>query len=287
MTVKGLRLVEIRQSSEAPAIADVSLAVREQVRKLLRRRNLPPGSRVAITAGSRGIRDAVESIEDVALERLPVLGGLAVVNNARERTASVEGFLPEEIPDSESRLLELAREYMPALPVDDLDVLVVREMGKNYSGTGMDTNVIGRLRLEGLPEPERPSIQYLAVLDLSAASHGNATGVGLADFVTERLAAKIDREATYLNCLTSGGPVRAAVPMTLPDDRSVFEAIWTALKPEYDAEVRLVVVDNTLHLDRLWVSESLIGELERRQGVEVIGEPFPLRLDAEGRVALE
>jgi hypothetical protein len=92
MTVKGLRLVEIRQSSEAPAIADVSLAVREQVRKLLRRRNLPPGSRVAITAGSRGIRDAVESIEDVALERLPVLGGLAVVNNARERTASVEGF---------------------------------------------------------------------------------------------------------------------------------------------------------------------------------------------------
>ena len=92
MTVKGLRLVEIRQSSEAPAIADVSLAVREQVRKLLRRRNLPPGSRVAITAGSRGVRDAVESIKDAALERLPVLGGLAVVNNARERTASDEGL---------------------------------------------------------------------------------------------------------------------------------------------------------------------------------------------------
>jgi hypothetical protein len=92
MTVKGLRLVEIRQSSEAPTIADVSLAVREQVRKLLPRRNLPRGSRVAITAGSRGIRGAVESIEDAALEQLHVLGGLAVVKNARERTASVEGF---------------------------------------------------------------------------------------------------------------------------------------------------------------------------------------------------
>jgi hypothetical protein len=421
LRVEELRLVEVRQSFEAPAVADVPEAVREEVRKLLRRRDLPPGSRVGITAGSRGVNDAVEiyrasaealmeeghspflfaamgshgrgtadgqrdllrslgvteekvgapvscsdevvslgettrpraglpvyaareaaeadgilavnrvkphtsfhgphesglmkmlavgmgrargaemvhrlgwramveaveSIGGSALERLPVLGGLAVVENAGEQTAVVEGLSPEEIPDGESRLLEHARRYMPSLPVDDLDVLVVREMGKNYSGTGMDTNVIGRLRLEGLPEPERPSIHYLAVLDLSEASHGNATGVGLADFVTEHLAAKIDREATYLNCLTSGGPVRAAVPMTLPDDQGVFGAIWKALKPERDTDVRLMVVDNTLHLSRLWVSEKLVGELEEREGVEVLGELFPLRFDAEGRMELE
>jgi hypothetical protein len=421
MTVEGLRLVEVRQSFDAPAVADVSRAVREEVRKLLRHRSLPRRSRVGITAGSRGVNDAVEiyrasvetlieeghspflfaamgshghgtadgqrdllrsmgvteekigapvscsdevvslgettgpqaelpvyaareaaeadsvlvvnrvkphtsfygphesglmkmlavgvgrargaemvhrlgwramveaveSIGGSALERLPVLGGLAVVENAGEQTALVEGLSPEEIPDGESRLLVLARRYMPSLPVDDLDVLVVREMGKNYSGTGMDTNVIGRLRLEGLPEPERPSIPYLAVLDLSEASHGNATGVGLADFVTEHLAAKIDREATYLNCLTSGGPVRAAVPMTLPDDQGVFGAIWKALKPERDTDVRLMVVDNTLHLSRLWVSEKLVGELEEREGVEMVGELFPLRFDAEGRMELE
>lgn len=421
MMLEGLRLVEIRQSFEAPVVPDVSLAVRAEVTKLLRRCALPPGSRVGITAGSRGVNDAVEvyrasvrtlieeghspflfaamgshgrgaaegqrdllrslgvteekvgapvfcsdkvvslgvtdspraglpvyaareaaeadavlvfnrvkphtsfhgphesglmkmlavgmgrakgaemvhglgwramveaveSIGGAALERLPVIGGLAVIENAREQTALLEGLAPEEIPEAESRLLETAREYMPALPVGDLDVLVIREMGKNYSGTGMDTNVIGRLRLEGLPEPERPAIHYLAALDLSEASHGNATGVGLADFVTERLAAKIDREATYLNCLTSGGPIRAAVPMTLPDDRSVFEAIWKALKPEDAADVRLMVTGNTLHLSRLWASESLVGELEASEGVEIVGEPFTLRFDAEGRMVLE
>lgn len=419
--MEDLRLVEVRQSFDAPAVPDVPEAAREQVRKLLRQSRLPPGSRVGITAGSRGVHDAVEvyqasvqtlieaghspflfaamgshgrgtadgqrdllrslgvieekvgapvscsdetvslgetdapraglpvyaareaaeadgilvvnrvkphtsfhgphesglmkmlavgmgrargaemvhglgwgamveaveSIGGAALERLPVLGGIAVVENASEQTALVDGLLPEEIPDGESRLLGLARAYMPALPVDDLDVLMVREMGKNYSGTGMDTNVIGRLRLEGLTEPEHPSIQYLAALDLSEASHGNATGVGLADFVTERLAGKIDREATYLNCLTSGGPIRAAVPMTLPDDRSLFEAVWKALKPARDADVRLMVVDNTLRLGRLWVSERLVGKLEDRQGVEVAGEPFPLRFDAEGKMEME
>jgi len=421
MSLEDLGLVEVRRRFEAPAVADVSRAVGEQVRKLIRRQNLPSGSRVGITAGSRGVKDAVEvyrasvrtlkegghspflfaamgshgrgsaegqrdllrslgvteekvgapvlcsdevvslgetaspraglpvyvareaaeadgvlvfnrvkphtsfhgphesglmkmlavgmgrargaemvhrlgwgamvesveSIGGAALERLPVIGGLAVVENAREQTALVEGLSAEELPEGESRLLELARGYMPSLPVEDLDVLVVREMGKNHSGTGMDTNVIGRLRLEGLPEPERPSIRYLAAMDLSGASHGNATGVGLADFVTERLAAKIDREATYLNCLTSGGPIRAAVPMTLPDDRGVLEAVWKALKPERATHVRLMVVENTLHLGRLWVSEGLVEELRGREGVEMVGGAFALPFDTEGRMVLE
>jgi hypothetical protein len=421
MSLEDLRLVEFHQNFETPTVTDVSRAVGEQVRKLIRPQKLPPGSRVGITAGSRGVKDAVEvyraavetlieaghspflfaamgshgrgtadgqrnllrslgvteekigapvscsdevvslgettgpraglpvyaareaaeadgvlvvnrvkphtsfhgphesgllkmlavgvgrakgaemvhrlgwgamveaveSIGAAVLKRLPVIGGLAIVENAREQTALVEGLSSEEIPAGESRLLGVAKEYMPALPVDEIDALVVRKMGKNYSGTGMDTNVIGRLRLEGLPEPELPSIHYLAVLDLSDSSHGNATGVGLADFVTERLAAKIDREATYLNCLTSGGPIRAAVPMTLPDDRRAFEAIWKALKPERAADVRLMVVDNTLHLGRLWASEGLIGALREREGTEAAGEPFALRFDAEGQMVLE
>jgi hypothetical protein len=245
------------------------------------------GAEMVHRLGWGAMVEAVESIGAAVLKRLPVIGGLAIVENAREQTALVEGLSSEEIPAGESRLLEVAREYVPALPVEEMDVLVVREMGKNYSGTGMDTNVIGRLRLEGLPEPELPFIHYLAVLDLSEASHGNATGVGLADFVTERLAAKIDWEATYLNCLTSGGPIRAAVPMTLPDDRRVFEAIWKALKPERDVDVKLMVVNNTLHLSRLWVSERLVGELREREGIEVVGESFTLRFDAEGQIVLE
>jgi hypothetical protein len=167
-----------------------------------------------------------------------------------------------------------------------MDLCVVRQMGKNYSGTGMDTNIIGRLRLQGIPEPTEPFIQYLAVLDITEASHGNATGVGLADFTTRRLVEKIDHEATYLNCLTSGGPVRAAVPMTLPDDRALFEAVWKALKPEKAEQVRVAVIDNTLHLGELWLSENLVGELEAGK-VDVVGEPFSLQFDAEGRMVLQ
>ena len=228
--------------------------------------------------------EAIESIGTVILDRAPVIGGLAVVENAREEIAQVKGLTAVELPSEEQPLLELARSYMPQLPFGNLDLCVVREMGKNYSGTGMDTNIIGRLRLQGLTEPEEPFIQYLAVLDLSAASHGNATGIGLADFTTERLAEKVDREATYLNCLTSGGPIRAAIPMTLPDEESVFEAAWKALKPERANQVRLVIIHNTLQLEELWVSENLLGELGEETAVA--GRPFPLTFMTDGRMNL-
>ena len=242
------------------------------------------GASMVHRLGWEAMVDAIISIGSAALEKLTVIGGLAIVENAREETALVRGLAASEILEGETPLLETARGYLPRLPVDRLDLCVVREMGKNYSGTGMDTNVIGRLRLQGLPEPESPSIRYLGVLDLSEASHGNANGVGLADFTTERLANKIDREATYLNCLTSGGVIRAAVPMTLSDDRSLFEAAWQALKPERAEEVRLAVIDNTLRLEKLWVSEGLAPEMEDRQGGEVSGDPRPLEFDAEGRL---
>jgi hypothetical protein len=226
--------------------------------------------------------EAVESIGSAVLERMPILGGLAVVENAREETALLEGLAADDLPKGETPLLDLARGYMPALPVKELDLCVVSEMGKNYSGTGMDTNIIGRLRLQGIPEPSEPAIQYLAVLDLSEASHGNATGVGLADFTTERLVEKIDRKATYLNCLTSGGPARAAIPMTLETDEALFEAAWKALKPERPEEIRMTVVENTLRLEDLWVSESLVDELGDE--AEVLAGPLPLEFDSDGRM---
>lgn len=228
--------------------------------------------------------EAIESIGDVVLKQLPIIGGIAIVENAVEQIAQIEGIAAADLPGGEKPLLENARAHMPALPVSPLDLCVVREMGKNYSGTGMDTNIIGRLRLQGLPEPEEPFIQCLAVLDLSEASHGNATGVGLADFTTQRLAEQIDQEATYLNCLTSGGPIRAAVPMTLPDDQALFEAVWKALKPERLDRIRMAIINNTLHLEELWVSENLLNELDEQ--VETVGEPFLLEFDDKSEINL-
>jgi hypothetical protein len=244
------------------------------------------GASMVHRLGWRSMVGAIESIGGAVLEQLPVIGGVALVENAREETAVVRGLPKAEIREGETALLEEARSFMPSLPVRRVDLCVVRQMGKNYSGTGMDTNIIGRLRLQGIPEPTDPFIQYLAVLDLSEASHGNATGVGLADFTTRRLVKKIDHEATYLNCLTSGGPVRAAVPMTFPDDRALFEAVWKVLKPEGAEQVRLAVIDNTLHLGELWLSENLVSELEAGEA-EVVGEPFSPEFDAEDRIVLQ
>ena len=242
------------------------------------------GASMVHRLGWSSMVESIESIGGTVLEQLPVIGGLAIVENAYEETALVEGVPGPEIPESETQLLELARDYMAFLPIDQADLCVVREMGKNYSGTGMDTNIIGRLRLQGIPEPAEPAIQFLAVLDLSEASHGNATGIGLADFTTERLVQKIDYEATYLNCLTSGGPIRAAVPITLPTDEALFEAVWRALKPESMGEVRMLVIDNTLHLEELWISEPLLEEISDREEIEVVGESFPLEFDSKGQM---
>ena len=244
------------------------------------------GASMVHRLGWNSMVESITSIGSAVLKRLPVIGGLAIIENAYEETALVKGLPGPEIPESETQLLELAQGYMPFLPIADADLCVVREMGKNYSGTGMDTNVIGRLRLQGMPEPAEPAIQFLAVLDLSEASHGNATGIGLADFTTERLVEKIDYEATYLNCLTSGGPIRAAVPMTLADDEALFEAAWRALKPERINEVRLLIVENTLHLEELWLSEVLLEEVEAREDVEAVGEPFPLEFNSGGHLVL-
>jgi hypothetical protein len=244
------------------------------------------GASMVHRLGWNSMVESITSIGSAVLKRLPVIGGLAIIENAYEETALVKGLPGPEIPESETQLLELAQGYMPFLPIVHADLCIVREMGKNYSGTGMDTNVIGRLRLQGIPEPAKPAIQFLAVLDLSEASHGNATGIGLADFTTERLVEKIDYEATYLNCLTSGGPIRAAVPMTLADDKALFEAARQALKPEVINEVRLLIVENTLHLEELWLSEVLLEEVEAREDVEAVGEPFPLGFDSGGHLVL-
>jgi hypothetical protein len=150
----------------------------------------------------------------------------------------------------------------------------------------MDTNIIGRMRIQGMAEPTEPAIRYIGVLDLSEASHGNATGIGLADFTTERLVAKIDRQATYLNCLTSGNVIRAAIPLTLPNDQTLLETVMRALKPDKPENVRMAVIRNTLHIDELWVSEAVLSQLEGNPAIEVVEEPAPLPFDNNRRLRL-
>jgi hypothetical protein len=217
-----------------------------------------------------------------------VLGGLAILENAYDRAARVELVSPAGIGAAdEAKLLADAKELMATLPFDDIDVAVVDVMGKNMSGAGMDTNVIGRMMIRGSDEFDRPRITNIAVLDISDQSHGNAVGIGLGDFVPFRLLEKLDLRATYINAMTSGlgGPQRGQIPMAMPTDRSaVAAAILTCGRADLD-QARVIRMRNTLDLEYLLVSESLLGEVSQNPRLEITGEPFDLSFDDSGRIA--
>lgn len=215
-----------------------------------------------------------------------VLAGLAIVENSREETAAVEAASPEGVEEMEKRLLQMAYRLLPRLPAERLDFLVMCEMGKNISGTGMDNNVIGRTRIAGVPEPETPFIARVVVLDLTDESHGNATGLGLADFTTRRLVDKMDAGATYLNCITSGNVQRAMLPIIMADDRGAIEAAIKSLTGADPANLKGAVIKNTLDLELLWVTEAVAASLAGREDVKVLSEPEPLAF-TNGRLILD
>ena len=192
----------------------------------------------------------------------PVALGIGIIENAYEHTAQIVGVEPEELLNVEPRLLEQARELMGRLPFDQIDVLIVGELGKNYSGTGLDPNVIGRQRVETMPDLPRPVITRLAVLDLSVETRGNALGIGLADLTTDRLVRAIDPVPMRVNSLTSNFLTRARVPLSLPDDQRVIQACLDTCWKVDPQEARLVIIPNTLELTTLWVTKPLAAEVE-------------------------
>jgi hypothetical protein len=216
-----------------------------------------------------------------------VLGGLAIIENAFDRAAEITFVEPRDIAGpGEARLLRTAKELMATLPFDDLDVAVVDLMGKDISGSGMDTNVIGRMMIRGSAEFERPRIANIAVLDVSESSHGNAIGVGLADFIPFRILERIDLRSAYVNAMTSGlgGPQRGQIPMAMPTDRSaVAAALLTCGRADVE-RARVVRMRSTLDLEDLLVSESLREQVEADDRLSVCGEPVPMGFDERGRI---
>lgn len=216
----------------------------------------------------------------VSLSKVPVVGGIAVLENQLEETADLVPVHPEGWIETEIGLLERAWGLMPGLPVKQLDVLVIDEIGKNYSGTGMDTNVVGRV---GTSDSDvGPQVRKIVLLDLSEESHGNANGMGLADLVTRRLVSKVDFKATYLNAITVTTLDRAKIPMTMESDREAIEVALKTCGPT--PHPRIARIHNTLHLRDLWVSTAVMWELDGRSDIEVLGAPAPWPFDAAGNL---
>jgi hypothetical protein len=237
--------------------------------------------------GLRGMREVLPPVGRFLLEHTKFALGLAILENAEDLPAEIVPVEPETILDLEPRLLDRARALMGRLPFDQIDVLVVGELGKNYSGAGMDPNVIGRLMVETMPDFARPVVTRLAVLDASEESHGNVVGVGFADLTTERLVRRIDREAFRINLLTSCFLERGRIPITLPSDLEVFEAALSTCWRIDASEARVVVIPNTLELNTLWLSPALEAEVASHPHLSRETDYIPAPFSTDGTLDQE
>ncbi|MEJ2169326.1 MAG: DUF362 domain-containing protein [Desulfobacterales bacterium] len=214
------------------------------------------------------------------MQQTSVLCGLAVTENALGGTHSLKLAQPEEFPAVDKEFLKVAWSLLPKLPVDDMDILLVDEMGKNVSGAGMDPNVIGFWRREG--GPRQPDYRILVVLDLTPHSHGNATGIGMADLTTRRVVDSIDWEATYLNAFTSGVLRSARMPIPVDNDRLAVEA---ALNRTPDpGGVRMARIVSTGELETFWATAALLPELRAQPNITVDDAALELKFSRDGRL---
>lgn len=219
------------------------------------------GAKAIHRFGIRGLKEMIAPAARQILNTGRILGGVAIVENARHQTLRVRALRAGQIPAEEPPLLELARQNMPSLPVEEADILIIDRMGKDISGTGIDPNVIGRIRVPGQEEPDRPRIKAILVASLSERSQGNAVGVGLADVITRALYERIDHATTYRNVITSTFLERGKIPLVAPDDQTAFQVALNSCGGVRTGEERILRIADTLNLEEIYVSGAVLKEL--------------------------
>ena len=231
-----------------------------------------------------GFPAVIGEVGSILLRRLPILCGVGMIENQYGKTASVDLLRPEELVEKEKALLKRARRLTPSLPFDQMDILVVDEIGKNISGTGMDTNVIGRRLFIGGPKPRRPKITRIFVRDVTEESHGNPFGIGMADFTTRRLFDKIDYSPMAVNCVTGMGPENGRVPIFFERDRDALSAAHDNSGVLHPQDLRILWIKNTLELEYLYASQALLREARSKPRLEILGDPSEIPFDQNGNL---
>lgn len=222
----------------------------------------------------------------VILEKAPIRLGIGIIENGYEETAKIAVFKKEEFERKDAELLKLAKSLMPKFPVDDIDLLVVQEMGKNISGTGIDVNLIGRVNCSIMNENELPRIKRIVAMDLTEATHGNALGMGLVDIAPMRFKDKIDFSATYANVLAVGATDRGKMPVIVQSDREAIDSALRSIGNQEYSAARIVIVKNTLALDTIIVSENILREISHYSNVQIIRKEYELEFDGENNLIL-
>jgi hypothetical protein len=233
----------------------------------------------------RGLENVLRSVYRQVAQSGKLLGGLAILEDATHSTARVTALPVEGLEEREAELLKLVKSWRARIPVSPLDLLIVDEMGKSISGTGMDTRVINRT-VEGLfdCDPHMPLIRRIYVRDFTAHSDGNATGMGMADFISDRLLAKVNWQATYTNVLTAGNPGGSHTPVHFPTDRQSLEAIARTVGRTDPAQMRIGWITNTMELGLFAFSENVLAEVRKDPALAVVSPPIDLPWDAEGNL---
>jgi hypothetical protein len=234
-------------------------------------------------AVKRTYQRAIIDIARVLCEKLPVRGGIAILEDKNNIVRRIEAIPAANIFEREPLLLKEAHKYHAYLPFDDLDVLLVDEIGKEISGAGFDTKVIGRIMNIYEKECEKPRITRIALRDLSKITGGNALGLGLADFVNKRVVDKMDPAMTALNAITACAPEKGRVPIWFNSDRKMLDAAFQSIGPWNPDSVRAAWIINTADLKELAISPVLVGEA-RSRGLKVSKDSFRLPFNAKGNL---
>lgn len=228
--------------------------------------------------------DNILACAKVSLEKLKIIGGVCTIENGYDEVADIFVLDKNEILQREPQILQKSKSLMPRIYLDDIDVLIVKEIGKNISGTGMDTNVIGRFHTKAASGG--PNITKVGILDLSNESLGNANGVGLSDFATKKLYNKINFDYTYLNALTSTEPNSIKLPMILDNDELVIKACAKTCGILDSNKIKLVIIENTKNLNELYMSKVAYDSVVEKNKVEIISNEKEISFDEEGNLII-
>jgi hypothetical protein len=242
------------------------------------------GARNVHKLGPKGLLEVLPELARIAIQKSPIMYGIALVENANENLCVIEGSEPDDFFSTDERLLKIAKQNLAKLPFDQIDVLIVEEIGKDISGMGMDYAVTGRTDIRGLLNPSKPFIHKIGVLSLTSASHGNGQGIGVADYIPLELTRQLNLYDMYMNSMTASVIEKTRIPIVLPDELSVIKAcVATCWKLE-TKEVRFCMIRSTLHLDDILISEPLLKDIEMDTNVQTISSAKKLRFSQNGKL---
>lgn len=244
------------------------------------------GASLVHSLGIKGLKNYMVEFANVILRKAPVLCGIGILENAYDETCRISAAGPKDFKSVDMALLQECKKILPKLPVNDVDILIVEEMGKNISGTGMDTNIVGGIIEYDPGEYTPPNIKRILLLDLTDETNGNALGIGRADLITRKVRDKLDLHATYTNTITATFLERAKIPITMGTEKEAFEVALKTIWNLPDTPPRVMIIRNTLKLDEVYVSEPIWEEIKTRADIRAAGDWEALEFDADGCMML-